>query len=198
MTLPTRRRGMRRRRARRDDHERKEEIQSMCSIIKTFLPSFARSIGILGLFIAPIVCGQTPPPAPTPNISLSVNGRPEPQVIQGEPLIFTAVLFHPNVFENNLTPLLINPQTGSWANTLRIVAANNTGVAVSWPVKLISAPAGALTLDGQQTGILKWIVGSSDSKNIAPGTYQVLAVIDTTASAGTTGWKGTTSSDGVL
>jgi tetratricopeptide (TPR) repeat protein len=43
--------------------------------------------------------------------------------------------------------------------------------------------------------VLKWVVSSAASNIIAAGTYQVLAVIDTSASAGTTGWNGTATSD---
>jgi Bacterial Ig-like domain (group 3)/Dockerin type I domain len=161
-------------------------------------PFFAVYIVLMSVFVNSFVSAQSSAPTVTPEVSVTTNGTPEPQVIQGEPLIFTAVLSHPSIFENSVTPLQINPQSGSWANTVHITMTNNTGATITWPMQLVTTPTGVVTLDGQQTGILQWVVSSADSKNIAAGVYQVLAVLDTTASAGTTGWSGTTNSDGVL
>jgi hypothetical protein len=141
------------------------------------------------------VWGQTSSSTVSPEITVTANHTPEPQVIQGEPLVITALLSNPGIFSASVAALQINPQNGSWANTVKLTITDSTGATVPWPAQLVSAPAGALTLDGQQTGVLKWIVSAADSNNIAAGTYQVVAVVDTTASAGTTGWNGTATSD---
>jgi hypothetical protein len=43
-------------------------------------------------------------------------------------------------------------------------------------------------------GRLTWVVGPSDTSQIPAGTYSVTAVLDTTTSAGNTGWQGITAS----
>jgi Bacterial Ig-like domain (group 3)/Dockerin type I domain len=138
---------------------------------------------------------QTSSPTISPDLTIAVNQTPEPQVLQGEPLVITALLSNPGIFSKNVTVLQINPQNGSWANTVKLMVSDSNGAAANWPAQLISSPPGALTLDSHQTGILKWVVSGADANNIAGGRYQVSAMIDTTASAGTTGWKGTATSD---
>jgi hypothetical protein len=149
----------------------------------------------LCFFSTGFVWGQTSSSTVSPEITITVNHTPEPQVIQGEPLVITALLSNPGIFSASVAVLQINPQNGSWANAVKLTITDSTGTTVPWPAQLVAAPAGALTLDGQQTGVLKWIVSAADSSNIAAGKYQVLAVIDTTASTGTTGWNGTATSD---
>jgi Bacterial Ig-like domain (group 3) len=113
-------------------------------------------------------------------------------------MLITAVLSNPGIFSTNVTVLQINSQNGSWANTVKLTVTDSTSAAVTFPAQLVSAPPGALTLDGHQTGVLKWVVNSADSNTIAAGTYRVFISIDTTASAGTTGWNGTVTSDVAL
>jgi hypothetical protein len=149
----------------------------------------------LGFSGTGLVSGQTSSSTVSPEITVSVNHSPEPQVLQGEALVVTALVSNPGIFGTNVTVLQINPQNGSWANTVKLTMVDNTGATVTWPAQLVGPPPGALTLDSHQTGVLKWVVSSADSNNIAAGTYQVLAVIDTSASAGTTGWNGTATSD---
>jgi hypothetical protein len=146
-----------------------------------------------------LACGQgNVPPGPSPDLTLTVNQTPEPQTLQGEPLIVTVVLSNPGIFGNNAPSLQIDPLNGSWANTVQLAVTNAAGSSTNWVVQLVAAPPGALLLDNHQIGVLKWVVAPADSANIAPGTYQVSAAIDTTASAGTSGWKGTANSDVAL
>src|SRR5260370_27541513 len=106
---------------------------------RSHLARFGCSV-VVSVFLAAAICqGQSQPTAPVPNLSLSVNGKPIPQTIQGEALIFSAVLFHPKIFANNVTPLLINAQGGSWGNTVRIVVTDSTGAAAPWPIHFVSA-----------------------------------------------------------
>jgi hypothetical protein len=142
-----------------------------------------------------LVCAQTSSPGISPDIAVTVNHTPVPQVLQGEPLVITALLSNPGIFSSNVTLLQINAQNGSWANTVKLTVTDNTGVPANWPAKLVSAPPGALTLDSHQIGLLKWVLSVADSNHLAAGTYRVSVTIDTTASAGTTGWKGSATSD---
>jgi hypothetical protein len=147
------------------------------------------------LFGLPRAFAQSQPPLPSPEIALSINGTPAPQNVQGEPLVLTVVVFNPDIFDIAAVPLQINAQNGSWANTAQITVTNSAGASVTWPLQAIRPPGGTLVLDDQQLGTLQWVLPSSAAQAIAPDTYQILAVMDTTRSAGTTGWSGTVSSD---
>ena len=130
-----------------------------------------------------------------PELSLSVNGRTEAQSYEGWALIFRATLVNPQRFTPtaSVTPLIINPQNGSWANTIQLVVTDSNGVTQNWPIRLTAPPPGSLTLDAFTTGRLAWVLGPSDTSAIAAGTYEVTAVMDTTSSAGANGWNGMTS-----
>ncbi len=170
-------------------------------MLATFTIRLVRLIALFavcGLWSASFCRAQSQPATPIPNVSLSVNGQPEPVVLQGEALIFTAVLFHPNIFAKSVTPVVINPKSGSWGNTVQILVTDSSGVATAWPLQVVVSPPGALTLDAQQTGILQWVLEPFDAKKIVPGSYQVQAVLDTTTSAGSNGWNGSALSDGAL
>ena len=149
----------------------------------------------LGLLLAGMsasVRAQSPQLAP--DISLAANERVEAQSYQGWALIFTATLFNPQRFmpTASVTPLVINPQNGSWANTIQLVVTDSNGATQNWPIVLIAPAPGSLTLDAFVTGKLAWVLGPADTSAIAGGTYTVTATLDTTSSAGTTGWSGTT------
>src|SRR5947208_9238822 len=62
-----------------------------------------------------------------PDLSISVNHTPEPQVQLGEPLIITILLSNPGIFSANVTALQINPQSGSWANTVKLSITDGSG-----------------------------------------------------------------------
>ena len=162
--------------------------------IRRYLLTMLAGTCIASLGVPP-GCAQTSSPTISPDLTIAINQTPESQVLQGEPLVITALLSNPGIFSKNVTVLQINPQNGSWANTVKLMVSDSTGAAANWPAQLINSPPEALTLDSHQTGILKWLVSGADANNIAAGRYQVSAMIDTTASAGTTGWKGTATSD---
>jgi hypothetical protein len=136
---------------------------------------------------------------PAPTLSLSANARTTGQSFQGWALIFDLALFHPQIFSTNVqvTPLLINEQSGSWANTIQLVVTDANGLQQNWPVQLAMTPAGSLSLDATTIGRLAWVVAPSDTAAIAAGTYHVVAQLNTSASAGTIGWNGMNNSSSV-
>ena len=129
-----------------------------------------------------------------PKLSLTANGSIIAQAYQGSPLLLSATAYHPTRFSTKtiLTPLVINAQNGSWANTVQLALIDGTGTPQNWPIQLIAPPAGSLTLDQTTVGKLTWVVAPSATSAIAPGTYTAIATLDTTASAGNTGWNGIT------
>jgi hypothetical protein len=155
---------------------------------------------IVGTCLALVLAGmcatvQAQSPLPAPILSLSANGRTDAQGFQSSALIFDATLVNPQKFTPtaSVTPVVINPQNGSWANTIQLVVTDGNGVTQNWPIHLAALPSGSLSLDTMSTGRLPWVVGPADTSTIPAGTYNVTAVLDTTGSAGTTGWSGITS-----
>ena len=141
---------------------------------------------------------QSPPSPIAPNLFLSANDEAAVQTYQGWPLLLEADLSNPELYSSDaITSLLINPLNGSWANTIRLVVTDANGTTQTWPIQPASVPAGSLTLDATNTGRLSWAVAASDTAAIVPGTYRVVAVLDTTSSAGTSGWSGIRSSNPV-
>jgi MBG domain (YGX type) len=145
------------------------------------------------------VSAQTTPGTPTPQLSLSANAETVAQGYQGWAMVFSATLFNPQKFVRTIgvTPLVINPQNGSWGNNIQLVVTDANGVTQNWPIQAASLPSGALLLDTTTDGRLTWIVAPSDTAALTPGTYSVVALINTMGSAGATGWNGTTSSNSV-
>jgi len=139
---------------------------------------------------------QSLPSGPSPRLSLSGNSSVAALAYQGAPLIFAVVLHHPNIFSTDtlVTPVVLNPQNGSWANTIQLAITDSNGARQNWPVQLVTAVTGALTLDQTNTGTLTWVLSPMATSNIAPGTYYAIAALNTVASAGTTGWSGATNS----
>lgn len=146
-----------------------------------------------------IVRAQPLQSALAPTLSLSANARTTTQSFQGWALIFDLTLFHPQIFSTSVqvTPLLINGQNGSWANTIQLIVTDANGLQQNWPVQLATTPSGSLNLDATTVGRLTWVVAPSDTAAIAAGTYRVVAQLNTTASAGTIGWNGINNSPSV-
>lgn len=142
---------------------------------------------------------QSSESAPPPKCSLAANAGNDIQAFQGSPLILEANLYHPNhaSISTLIVPVLINAKNGSWANTIQLAVTDVNGTTQIWPIKLIGSPAGSITLDDTTEGDLTWVVAPSATAMIAPGVYSVVAAIDTTSSAGATGWNGITTSDSV-
>ena len=140
---------------------------------------------------------QSPPATPAPIAALSANGRAETQTYQGWPLILNATLLNPARFAAtaSVAPLMIDPQQGSWANTIQLVATDSNAATQNWPVHMIAVPSGSLSLDAFNSGRVVWVIAPSDTSMIAPGTYRVSAVLDTTKSATAAGWNGIAYSD---
>jgi hypothetical protein len=139
---------------------------------------------------------QSAAPSPAPSLSLSVNGSLDAQVYQGWALIVNASLYNPDQFSRQkvLTPLIINAQNGSWANTVQLAVTDGNGIVQSWRIKPVAVPTGSITLDQTNVGGLTWVIAPSDSAAIAAGTYHAIAYLNTIASAGTNGWSGATNS----
>jgi hypothetical protein len=146
-----------------------------------------------------ILPGQSSQSTPAPIFSVSANGMTSAQAYQGWALLLDAELSHPNLYSTStlVTPLLINPQNGSWANTIQLVVTDTSGATRNWPIQLATTPSGSLGLDATSVGRLAWVVAPSDTAAIAPGTYSVNGILNTTASAGVTGWNGTQNSNPV-
>src|SRR5580700_8340195 len=138
---------------------------------------------------AAVVHGQA---AVSPRLSLTANAGRNVQVYQGSPLLLNATVYNSaRSSKTVLTPLLINAQNGSWANAVQLFVVNASGTRQNWSFQLIAPPVGSLTLD-QTVGNLTWVLAPSATSAIAPGSYTAGIELDTTASAGTSGWKGTT------
>lgn len=146
-----------------------------------------------------VLRAQSAQPNVTPIFSVSANGMNSVQAYQGWALLLDGTIYHPNLYSMSslVTPLFINAQNGSWANTIQLVVTDSTGATQNWPIQLAGIPLGSLSLDAANIGRLAWIVSPSDTAAIAAGTYEVTGILNTTASAGTTGWSGTRKSNQV-
>jgi hypothetical protein len=156
--------------------------------------------GTLAVFLAsssPLLRGQTGQPSVAPRFALSARSIDSNQAVEGWPLILQGTFCHPQVYSRsvNVSPLLINSMNGSWSNTVHLVVTDSSGATQSWPIQLVTIPSGPIVLDAINVGRLFWVVAPSNTEAIAPGTYMVQGTLDTTASAGSSGWSGTTNSN---
>ncbi len=131
-----------------------------------------------------------------PLVSMSLNGTRYAEVFRGWPLIVEAGLFYPSDIpaEAEKKPIVIATKDGVWSNAVRIDVHKTPAQGQSWPLHLAPTPSPTLSLDPQAEGDLVWWISPDDSAQLSEGDYELVAVLDTTGSAASGAWKGTTRS----
>jgi hypothetical protein len=131
-----------------------------------------------------------------PHLSISVNGGGEVEIFRGWPLLVHAEILHPAVFGANVpeAPLLIAVKQAPWSNALRIEALSNTGDVQTWPFHLAETPTSTLALDPRNDARLDWWISPEESNRLSPGSYEVIAYLDTRQITTTGTWRGSVSS----
>jgi hypothetical protein len=156
----------------------------------------------------PVAGGPSPtgavasPPTPAPQeadtaggplLSLAVNGGREVTVPAGWPLLARAGLLHPAAMLAGVTPppLVVGAPGRGWAESVRVVVADERGAAQTWPLHPAQTTTGPLALDATTGGELVWWLTPEETSRLAPGLYTAQAVLET---SGAGGWQGRVSS----
>jgi hypothetical protein len=155
-------------------------------------------LGALLLYASPMKA-QAVHRSPSPVFSLAANGATIGSAYQGWPIIIVGTISNPQRFSHDLvvTPILIQPATGSWANNAQLSVTDSSGVSQTWPLQLVTHPSGSLSLDGMTSGGLVWVLSPAATSSIAPGKYRIIGILNTTGSSGSTGWNGIVPSNSI-
>jgi len=138
-------------------------------------------------FVGPNASAQTTTAAiPAPTVTLSVNGPSGGTSYNGWPLVIQVDLYHPDFAADDtaVTPIPLTLNSGSWADAVRLTVTDSTGAQVNWPLHQVLRPTGAdasITLDAQRSGHLAWWVAPADTAGLPAGSFQIAAVLDTSA-----------------
>jgi hypothetical protein len=116
-------------------------------------------------------------------LSITANQSANSELVQGWPLLVTATVILDMAFEPEAAEATLNETAGSWANAIRLTVQNEQGRVVVFPLQIVPAPPGSLTLDGETSGELAWTVSPANTAAIAPGVYVITGGIDSTAVA---------------
>jgi hypothetical protein len=81
-------------------------------------------------------------------------------------------------------------ENGPWSNALRIEIRNAQGVVQDWPLRLVKAVEGDLSLGPRDRAQLFWQVDAAQTTALPEGEFDVTATLDTTKSAKKEGWTG--------
>jgi hypothetical protein len=139
-------------------------------------------LAILPLLIAP-AAPQVAPAPPGIVISMDVNGVTEPTVYRGWPIILTVVVRA----EEGASVKLAT--AGPWSDSVTLAAAANGGNP-AWPMSRVGMTPAAATLGELDRSDAVWTVAPEFTHGLAAGSYQITAVLNTTTSAVTGGWRG--------
>jgi len=130
-----------------------------------------------------------------PALSISVNESDGGAVYRGWTIVIDAILSHPNLRQNDSSTFLLSPQSGNWADGLRVQALNQNGVDQNWTFETAGSPdVNAVTLDSNSIIQAQWLVSPDDTGKLTPGVYQIVASLKIDASADPNGWTGTVTS----
>ena len=82
--------------------------------------------------------GQTP----RPELSISVNGRRNPEVRRGAPVLVRVVLMHSGRLNRaaNVPELQLAPQGSAWADAIRLRVRDRLGAEKPWGYSLVERP----------------------------------------------------------
>jgi len=88
-------------------------------------------------------------------------------------------------------PTLVLPDDWPKSIHLQVLRAGDTASQPDWPVSLLVAPdKQALVLDGTATTEAIWSLSPEAAATLAPGSWQVFAILDTAAGAPAGAWRG--------
>ncbi|MBI1897002.1 MAG: hypothetical protein HYZ57_07380 [Acidobacteria bacterium] len=128
--------------------------------------------------------------APQPKLSISVNGRRNPEVRKGAPVLVRAVLMHSGRLSRtaNVPELQLAPNGAGWPDAIRLRVSDRLGGEVPWSHSLVVVPEQpALVLPYRAWVALEWILSETEAALLAPGDYQIQAVLEVRDSQG---WNG--------
>jgi hypothetical protein len=165
-------------------------------------------LSALGLLILTSLLGnvsaraQTLPATQAPEVSLSVNQEFEPVSSQAWPLLFEVEVYHPSVGQGNgnVVPITLSLPTGSWSDAVHLVVRDSSGNSQTWPINLAFRPTGSegsIVLDDQIEGRLAWSVPPSITTSIPAGTYEAVAILDTSSTTAQGAFNGMVASNPV-
>jgi len=128
---------------------------------------------------------------PRPELSISVNGRRNPEIRKEAPVLVRVLVMHSNRLSRapNLPSLILAPPAKAWYDAIRLRVKGAGGAEKSWNSVLLSPPEQpALTLASRSWIALEWTLDESGSAVLEPGDYQIEAVLEI---SGASGWNGT-------
>jgi hypothetical protein len=132
---------------------------------------------------------------PPPTFALYANEVNAAKLVRGQPLLLSLVLAHPDPTAPKVDPVVIAAAGAKWTDAIRIEVLDAKQKPQTWPLHaLVDQAEPTLRLDDKQRGFLAWRLSVDEASAIAPGTYQVVAHIDTTGAKAAGAWLGTRTS----
>jgi MBG domain (YGX type) len=158
-----------------------------------------KGLAVMLLLCASSVSAQAPPQPVPPDLTLVVNNSGAPAVYQGWPLVFQLQVNHPDAQEanGNVTPIVLNPTTGSWADAMQVTLADANGVTQTWPLSLVYRPLGTASLGAGVEATMLWTVSPAASKSLPAGSYNAVGILNTSSTASAGSFSGTVQSNAV-
>ena len=128
--------------------------------------------------------------SPAPVITLSVNCLSNASAQEGSPLLIEAAVTADHADDKTI-PFVLSKPGGGWGDFTSIEIRDAAGRVVSG---LNLRPAGqtqaSISINGDSSGWLAWVVQPVGGKLLAPGNYSVRAVLDSTSSNDSGSWRG--------
>jgi hypothetical protein len=126
---------------------------------------------------------------PGPTLVLSLNLTRDTTLPEGPSLLIEGAIGAYDGREGHLDIRLEKPG-GTWGELIRIEIQNSQGKAIpGLTIKPLVRTEASILLDEERSGWVAWEVDFKAGAKLAPGTYSVVAFIDTEQADGS-GWKG--------
>ena len=137
--------------------------------------------------------------SPQPSLSLSANGGTGTVIYRGWPVLLDGSLLGPQALSSDetLAPVLICSASDHWTDAITVQVRNDKGQLQNWAWRLVTSAPEEITIDGETSGQLLWVLAPEATAGIGPGLYQVTAVLDTTRCTREGAWKGSVTSPSV-
>jgi hypothetical protein len=126
-----------------------------------------------------------------PVLTLTANGSGAVRVIQGWPLLVQAQLLHPDALGRApINAMILAANEGPWTNALRLDVMDVKRQKGSWPWHLATAANPRIGLDDKTAALVGWWLEPAETAALAPGDYELCAVLETSAVKAADVWKG--------